>query len=469
MNFAISSDWAEFIEQIVFLLASCGFFICLKFLSSPKSARKGNFIGIISMVLAVGCTLVVENPPMIVPILSIMAVASVVGFFAAKKVELTAMPQMVAIFNGLGGTASVLVAYSEVWRFFSGQNLEMSAFFAVTSWFSVVVGAITFTGSIIAFLKLQGLLTSRPILVSGQRLVTILLFAVTLAAVYFIIQSPKDITIFTAVGVIAAILGVLLVIPIGGADMPVVISLLNSYSGIAALSAGFVVGSKILIIGGALVGAAGIILTRLMCLAMNRSLSNVVFGAFGGVEIGTSKADEKPMKELSPMDAAMLLNNANHVIIVPGYGLAVSQAQRNLREICDVLKDRGIKVTYGIHPVAGRMPGHMNVLLAEADVPYEELADLDEVNGEFETADVALIIGANDVVNPAARNDKNSPLYGMPILNADKSKSVIVMKRGRGRGFAGVENPLFTIDKSGVVFGDAKKSLTNVLLSINDL
>jgi len=320
-----------------------------------------------------------------------------------------------------------------------------------------------------AFFKLQEWIPTRPLLVKGQRLVTLLLSVATLAMLLLILDDPGDVKIFIALALITSVLGILLVLPIGGADMPVVISLLNSYSGLAALAAGFVIKSNILIISGALVGASGIILTRLMCQAMNRSLANVVFGAFGGVDIVLSQGEEKPIKEFSPMDTAMMLNNASKVIIVPGYGLAVSQAQRNLRELADELKTMGIAVSYAIHPVAGRMPGHMNVLLAEADVPYQELYDLDEINSEFETADVVIVIGANDVVNPAARNDKSSPLYGMPILNADKAKSVIVMKRGRGRGFAGVENPLFTLDNAHVVFGDAKSSLVKVITAIKSL
>jgi H+-translocating NAD(P) transhydrogenase subunit beta len=316
---------------------------------------------------------------------------------------------------------------------------------------------------------LQEWIPTRPLLAKGQRIVTVLLCLATLSLLLFIMDDPNDLRAFVALTIITSILGVLLVLPIGGADMPVVISLLNSYSGLAALAAGFVVKSNILIIAGALVGASGIILTRLMCQAMNRSLANVVFGAFGGVDIVSTQGEEKPIKEFSPMDAAIILNNATKVIIVPGYGLAVSQAQRNLRELADELKAMGVAISYAIHPVAGRMPGHMNVLLAEADVPYQELYDLDDINSEFETADAVVVIGANDVVNPAARSDKSSPLYGMPILNADKARSVIVMKRGRGRGFAGVENPLFTMDNAHVVFGDAKASLVKVLSSLKTL
>lgn len=457
-----------FIFEMLFLLSASGFFICLKLLSSPKTARLGNLIGALAMLLAVVATFIMEKPQSFLPILLSIGLGSVVGIFSAKKVEMTAMPQMVAIFNGFGGLASVFVSMAEAIRFFH-ENAQPGALFSVTSWFSVSVGAITFTGSVVAFLKLQELMPTRPILATGQRFFTMLLSLTTVVALYFLISNPTDIMVFSSLALITCILGVLLVIPIGGADMPVVISLLNSYSGLAALAAGFVVNSNLLIISGALVGASGVILTRLMCQAMNRSLWNVVFGAFGGVDIGSFSGEEKPMKEFSPIDAAMLLCNASKVIIVPGYGLAVSQAQRTLRELSEELKSQGIQVSFAIHPVAGRMPGHMNVLLAEADVAYDELFDLEDINGEFEVADVAVIIGANDVVNPSARSDKTSPLYGMPILNADKARSVIVLKRGRGRGFAGVENPLFSMDNAGIVYGDAKQSLIKVLQSIKEL
>lgn len=458
-----------FIIDMIYLLAASGFFICLKMLSSPKTARLGNIIGAVAMGLAVVATVILEQPSCMGPIAISMALGSLVGIISARRVEMTAMPQMVAVFNGLGGLASVLVALAEVYRFFHEAHFEGGALFSFTSWFSVVVGAVTFSGSIVAYLKLQELMPTRAIVLRGGRILTIALFLVTMLTLGLLIKNPTDMMTFSILSVIAAVLGILLVIPIGGADMPVVISLLNSYSGLAALAAGFVVHSNILIISGALVGASGVILTRLMCQAMNRSLANVVFGAFGNSKVASSLADEKPLKEFQPLDAAMLLAQAAKVVIVPGYGLAVSQAQRTLRELSDALKALGVEVSYAIHPVAGRMPGHMNVLLAEADIPYDELFDLDEINGEFESTDVAVIIGANDVVNPSARTDQSSPLYGMPILNADKAKAVIVMKRGRGHGFAGVENPLFTLDQAGVVFGDAKQSLLKVISALKDV
>lgn len=458
----------NFIFEMIFLLCASGFIVCIKLLSSPKTARLGNTIGAIAMIVSVIFTLILEKPAALVPVIIAMVAGSVVGIFFAQRVKMTAMPQMVALFNGVGGLASVLVSLAEAQRLFDDVVNSGTALFSISSWFSIAIGAITFTGSLIAFLKLQELMPTRPILVQGQRIATVLLFVVTCAIVFLLLDRPDDMLLFTVLAVVAGVLGVLLVIPIGGADMPVVISLLNSYSGLAALAAGFVINSNILIISGSLVGASGVILTRLMCKAMNRSLTNVVFGAFGGVSLNSS-AETKAGKEFSPMDAAMLLHNASRVIIVPGYGLAVSQAQSNLRELADVLKKNGVQVSYAIHPVAGRMPGHMNVLLAEADIPYEELFDLDQINSDFETADVAVIIGANDVVNPSARTEKTSPLYGMPILNADKARSVVVLKRGRGHGFAGVENPLFTLDHAGLVFGDAKQSMVNILQALKEL
>ena len=377
------------------------------------------------------------------------------------------MPQLVAIFNGLGGLASVLVAIAEVARLsFADSNTNI--IFTATSWFSIVVGAITFSGSIIAFLKLQELLTSKPVLIPLQKTITIATSLACIAAVYYI-SNNNLITIFTAIALLATLAGILLVLPIGGADMPVVISLLNSYSGVAALAAGFVVKSNILIVSGALVGASGIILTRLMCQAMNRSLTNVIFGAFTSITKTANNAEQKPYKEFSPVDVALSLNNSSKIMIIPGYGLAVSQAQKAIKDLSDYLKAQGITVKYAIHPVAGRMPGHMNVLLAEADIPYDDLLDLEEANNEFESIDAVVLVGANDVVNPLAKTDKSSPLFGMPILEAYKAKSVIVFKRGKGVGFAGVDNPLFTYENSYVIFGDAKASLLKVISSFKDL
>jgi len=448
--------------ELGFLFCASGFFVSLKLLSSPKTARLGNALGAFSMLLAIFLSFVEIKFSSIFLIMIIIGFGALVGAVIAYKIKMTAMPQLVAVLNGLGGSASVLVALSDAMKIFHDAT-SFSLLFIITSWLSVIIGAITFTGSIVAYLKLEDIIPTRPMLFMGLRWVTVFVFLICLGFLFILLNGPKNMEAFVMVSIFSGILGILLVIPIGGADMPVVISLLNSYSGMAALAAGFLVKSNLLIISGSLVGASGIILTRLMCQAMNRSLFNVIFGAFGGIEIKHAHGEEKAMREFLPEDAVMLLANARKVILVPGYGLAVSQAQRNLKELADELRSRGIQIFYAIHPVAGRMPGHMNVLLAEADVSYDDLYDLDSINSEFETADVAIILGANDVVNPLARTDKDSPLFGMPILNADKAKTVLVLKRGKGRGFSGVENPLFTLDNVGLIFGDAKSSLIKIL------
>jgi len=459
-----------FTLEMGFLIAAVAFILGLKLLSSPTTARLGNLIGAVGMGLAALLTMIQSGASDYIGIALAIAVGSIIGVVSAKRIEMTAMPQMVAVFNGLGGLASVLVAGAEMQRYAAHAEHVPGLGFALTGWASMVIGAVTFTGSMVAFAKLQELISGKALVFPGVRLLSALFALSVLAAAVMLARDPEDLLVFWGTGAVAALLGILLVVPIGGADMPVVVSLLNSYSGLAAMAAGFVVGSKLLVVSGSLVGAAGILLTRLMCKAMNRSLTNVIFGAFGATASGSGAAgEEKPMKEFSPLDAAIMLNNAQQAIIVTGYGLAVSQAQQNIREMADLLKARGVTVKYAIHPVAGRMPGHMNVLLAEANVPYEDLYDLDDINGEFENSDVAMIIGANDVVNPSAREDKTSPLYGMPILNADKAKTVIVLKRGRGRGFSGVDNPIFYLDNTGLVFGDAKKSLVGVVNELKNL
>jgi NAD(P) transhydrogenase subunit beta len=376
---------------------------------------------------------------------------------------MTQMPQMVAIFNGLGGAASGFVASSE---YFSGSDSSY-----IIMCLSVLIGTLTFSGSFIAFGKLQGFISGRAITFTGQQAINALIFTsmIALLSAHNFSLLPND-TIFYTITVLALILGIGLTIPIGGADMPVVISLLNSYSGIAAAATGFLLGNNALIISGSLVGASGLILTNIMCKGMNRSLANVIFGAVGATPTG-GDSDQKGMniKSYSTTEAAMILDAAEKIIIVPGYGLAVAQAQHVAREVADTLEAQGKKVLYAIHPVAGRMPGHMNVLLAEANVSYDLLKDLDEINPEFEDCDVALILGANDVVNPAARHDKSSPIYGMPILNVDKSRTVIINKRSMNPGFAGVQNELFGYDNSIMVFGDAKDMLNDLLKEIKEL
>jgi NAD(P) transhydrogenase subunit beta len=459
-------NFINFFVDLGLLVAASGFIVGLKLMSHPSTARQGNFVAAAGMALG---TLITLADPEINDYIGIgiaVAIGSIIGFIAAVRVQMTAMPQMVALLNGLGGAASVLVAGAEFTKYLWNHDSLAPPIFVITGALSVIIGAVTVTGSLIAFAKLQEVMTTSPILYPGQRWLTAALAIGAIACMVYLFQvNPEDPNVFWGLTAVAAVLGILIVIPIGGADMPVVISLLNSYSGIAACAAGFVVSSNILIISGSLVGASGIILTQIMCKAMNRSLYNVIFGAFGAATTGAAgaAADEKPMKEFMPLDAAVHLTNARTVIVVPGYGLAVSQAQANVRELAEFLATKGVEVKYAIHPVAGRMPGHMNVLLAEANVPYEQLYDLDDINGEFENAEVAIVIGANDVTNPAARDDKTSPLFGMPILNCDKAQTVIVMKRGRGKGFAGVENPLFTLPNTGLVFGDAKQSLVKIL------
>jgi len=399
-----------------------------------------------------------------------VVVGSALGVWMARAVKMTAMPQMVALLNGFGGGSSLLVGGAEFLRAeLLGEQVEAAT--GVTIQLSILIGAVTLTGSLVAYAKLQELLTGRPITFGGQKAVNALLFAAIVALSAYQVLTPEPLLWpFYGVCALSLLLGVLLVLPIGGADMPVVISLLNSYSGIAAAMTGFVIGNSVLIIAGALVGSSGIILSQIMCKAMNRSLTNVLFGAFGAQTAGSARSAEGlTVKSISPEDAAMQLAYAQRVIIVPGYGMAVAQSQHQVRELAELIERKGGEVKYAIHPVAGRMPGHMNVLLAEANVPYDKLYDMEEINDRFADADVALVIGANDVVNPAARTDPSSPIYGMPILDVDRAKSVIVMKRGMSAGFAGIENELFYESKTSMLFGDAKKSLTQLVSEMKNV
>ena len=454
-------------ENIFYVLASVLFIFGIKRLSHPRTARSGNLIAAFGMLLAIITTLLINGPLDYKLITVGVVIGSLIGAFFAVRVEMTQMPQMVAIFNGFGGIASALIAASE----FINPSGTLSLFNLSTISFSVFVGTLTFTGSFIAFGKLQGFISGKPIVFTGQQILNGI-FAITLIVLsYLIVLDHLNYNLFYALIIISALLGITLTIPIGGADMPVVISLLNSYSGVAAASTGFVLMNNALIISGALVGASGLILTNIMCKGMNRSLANVIFGAVGldqsSSESGLSR--EINIKSYSTEEAAMIFDTAEKVIIVPGYGLAVAQAQHAVREIADYLSSKGKKVLYAIHPVAGRMPGHMNVLLAEANVPYDQLKDLDEVNNEFEDCDVALVLGANDVVNPSARHDSSSPIFGMPILDVDKSRTVIINKRTMNTGFAGVQNELFGYDNSIMVFGDAKDMLQQLLKDLKEL
>ena len=450
--------------NLFYLISAVCFILGLKRLSHPKTARSGNFLAALGMLIAIAATLASSGVLDLKLIAIGIGTGTVIGLLFATRVQMTEMPQMVAIFNGLGGAASALVASSE---FFKIDDLS----FIIC--LSVFIGTLTFSGSFIAFGKLQGIVSGRAITFKGQQALNALIFAaiVVLISVNNLEVALSAYNIFYLVVLLACILGIGLTIPIGGADMPVVISLLNSYSGIAAAATGFLIDNQALIISGSLVGASGLILTNIMCKGMNRSLANVIFGAVGAETSGESSGDGKEMniKSYSTTEAAMILDAAEKVIIVPGYGLAVAQAQHVAREVADNLEAKGKKVLYAIHPVAGRMPGHMNVLLAEANVSYDLLKDLDEINPEFEDCDVALILGANDVVNPAARHDQSSPIYGMPILDVDKSRTVIINKRSMNPGFAGVQNELFGYDNSIMVFGDAKDMLNDLLKEIKEL
>ncbi|MDC0384252.1 NAD(P)(+) transhydrogenase (Re/Si-specific) subunit beta [Candidatus Marinimicrobia bacterium] len=455
------------LSNLSYVLASVLFILGIKKLSHPKTAREGNFIAALGMLIAIVATLLSNGQIDLKLIFIGMIIGSIIGALFATKVEMTQMPQMVAIFNGFGGGASALVAAAE---FLKGG--EISVFTISTISISVFIGTLTLTGSFIAFGKLQGFISGQPIVFPGQQLLNALL-AITLLAVGILlsISSPTEIEYFYYLIAISAILGITLTIPIGGADMPVVVSLLNSYSGVAAAATGFVLMNNGLIISGALVGASGLILTNIMCKGMNRSLANVIFGAVGLKQESSSSASGKEVaiKSYSTEEAAMIFDAAEKIIIVPGYGLAVAQAQHSAREVAEYLEAQGKQVLYAIHPVAGRMPGHMNVLLAEANIPYEQLKDLDEINSEFEDCDVALVLGANDVVNPAARHDTTSPIFGMPILDVDKSRTVIINKRTMNTGFAGIQNELFGYDNSIMVFGDAKDMLQQLLKDLKDL
>lgn len=455
MNLTIVIEIAYIVSAILFVLG-------LKQLSSPATARNGNKLSAVGMLLAVVAVLLTQGLSFQWIAIGIV-VGTVIGVFAARIVAMTAMPEMVALFNGCGGIASLLVG----WAVYHYQPIN-DTFTSVTILLSVLIGGITFTGSLVAWGKLSEKLPGKPILYNGQKFVNLLLLAaVLLGSVLFTLDPAANYPVFIGIIGLSLLLGVLVVIPIGGADMPVVIALLNSYSGLAACAAGFVVMNNILIVAGALVGASGLILTNIMCKAMNRSLSNVLFSGFGSVtQSAKSGAEQGEVKALSVQDAYYILEAAQSVVIVPGYGLAVAQAQHAVRELGELLEANGAEVKYAIHPVAGRMPGHMNVLLAEANVPYDQLIEMDNINPTMETVDVCIVIGANDVVNPAARNDESSPIYGMPIINADKARTVFVLKRSMATGFAGVQNELFFYDNTRMIFGDAKQTVQGLIAEL---
>jgi NAD(P) transhydrogenase subunit beta len=457
----------------VYLVSAVTFILALKFLASPRTARTGNLLGAAGMALVVGWT--VATAPGLLANWWVLVVGgfigSVIGVVGARRVPMTAMPQMVAIFNGAGGGAAAVVAVSEFLTATGeggvGPGL-LPTIPMIATLLGAVIGSVSLTGSIVAFGKLQGFIAARPVTYPGSRLVAGLLLAALLALAVALAFLTNNTSLFLLFVALALVAGVLIVMPIGGADMPVVISLLNSYTGIAVAATGFVLGNYALLIAGTLVGASGAILTQLMCRAMNRSLLNVLFGAFGtgGGAVVAGDAGEHAIRTINPDDAATLMAYGKSVIIVPGYGMAVAQAQTPVRELMDLLLARGVDVQFAIHPVAGRMPGHMNVLLAEANVPYERLKEMDEINDDFANADVALVIGANDVTNPAARTDTSSPIYGMPILNVDQAQHVIVLKRSMAAGFAGIDNPLYADPKTAMLFGDAKDTVEDLVSGV---
>ena len=459
---------SHIVVELTYLLSAILFVVGLKRLQSPATARGGNGLAAVAMFLAVAATLVDNQILSWGGILVGVAIGGIAGGLAARLVKMTDMPQMVGLFNGFGGGASALVAIAEYLNMSQAPGASTAG---VTIMLGTFIGGVTFSGSMIAFLKLQEWMTGNPITFPGQQPLNALLFLGVIATSVLALgvgsQDPH--TMFYALIGISLVMGVTLVIPIGGADMPVVISLLNSYSGLAASAAGFVIGNMVLIISGALVGASGLILTMLMCKGMNRSLANVAFGAFGGTaNVDRSQIGKRPVRSADAEMVAAERGYVNSVIVVPGYGLAVAQAQHELRKVADLLEERGVDVKFAIHPVAGRMPGHMNVLLAEADVSYDKLFDLDEINDDFPNTDAVLIVGANDVVNPAAR-DPDSIIAGMPILDVDRARRVIVMKRSLSPGFAGIDNDLFYMDHTLMFFGDAKQSMADLVKEIREL
>jgi NAD(P) transhydrogenase subunit beta len=456
------------LTDLLYLVTIVTFILALRFLSSPRRARLGNWLGAAGMALAIVVTLAQDSVESYGLIAAAMAIGAVVGAVGARTVKMTAMPQMVALFNGVGGGAAALIALAEFHNLLPepGRVAEEET---VSIVLSALIGSISFSGSLVAFAKLQELVSGRPIVYVGQQVVNAALVAGAVALGLVLVLGPQEQGLLVALLVAALAFGVLFVLPIGGADMPVVISLLNAFTGLAASATGFVLHSTVLIVSGALVGASGTLLTLLMGRAMNRSIGNVLFGAFGSVAVGaadTAAADGRTVHSTTADDVAIMLAYARRVVFVPGYGLAVAQAQHDVRMLADLLEQKGVDVKYGIHPVAGRMPGHMNVLLAEANVPYDQLYEMEQINPELPQTDVAVILGANDVVNPAAQNDPGSPIYGMPIIEVDRARTVVVVKRSLSPGFAGIDNPLFYRDNTSLLFADAKAALESIAAAV---
>ncbi|GAC21637.1 NAD(P)(+) transhydrogenase (Re/Si-specific) subunit beta [Paraglaciecola arctica] len=466
----IETTTTDLIINFSYVLAAALFIFGLKLLGHPSSARKGNLLSAIAMLIAIVVTMFDNNIVSFQMIAIAMLAGSILGVLAARLIAMTAMPEMVSLLNGIGGLASLFVAWATV-----EANSEFSVFTMIVTFLALLIGGVTFSGSLIAWAKLSERITGRSVTFAGQAVFNSLLVLVIIFAAYLFVAQPTmlagvnidfNMVLYTAMG-LALLFGIMLVLPIGGADMPVVISLLNSYSGLAACAAGFALHNNILIVAGSLVGASGIILTNIMCKAMNRSLTNVLFSGFMPVT-KTDMVIEGEVKPLSAEDAYYVLEAAQSVVVIPGYGMAVAQAQHAMKELQQLLEENGAEVAYAIHPVAGRMPGHMNVLLAEADVSYEQLFEMDEINKRIQNFDVAMVIGANDVVNPAAREMKGSPIYGMPVINADLAKNVFVLKRGMASGFAGIDNPLFFKPNCRMIFGDAKETLGHMIRQFSD-
>ena len=453
------------LANLAYLVSAVLFVFAFKGLAHPRTAVRGNLLGATGMAIAVVVTLLDSRIVSFETILAGIVVGSTISAILALKARMTAMPQLVATLNGLGGGASLLVAGSALVE-------TMVATSGIATVASGIIGAVTFWGSLVAFAKLQGLITEKPILFKGRHVVNLLLILVAVSLGAWLVVEPSITSTYWIIAAVSSILGVLLVTPIGGADMPVVISLLNSYSGLAATATGFVLNNNVLVISGSLVGASGIILTNLMCKAMNRSFTNVLFGGFGATlqeAAGAGDIYAGRVKSTSPEEVAMLFDGARRVVIVPGYGMAVAGAQHAVRDLANLIESRGVELEFAIHPVAGRMPGHMNVLLAEAGIPYEKLKEMDQVNPDLEQTDVALVVGANDVVNPLARTDPKSPIAGMPIIDVDKAKTVVVIKRSLSPGFAGIPNPLFAADNTLMLFGDARKMILELISALKEM
>lgn len=454
---------SDLLIEVTYLIATALFILSLRWLSSPATARRGVWAGELGMLLAIVGTLLNRGITDYTWIAVALVIGSVIGV-PLGNVQMTAVPQRTALSHAFGALCVTLVGTAEFYL----RAPNIPPFMMVVLSMEVILGSLTFTGSLMAAGKLQEILPQRPITYNGQNLVNLLLLAGALAIAGVLVVHPDQIRLFPALVLIPLVFGVMLIIPIGGADMPTVISLLNSYAGLSAAAMGFVLNSKLLIVAGALDGSSGFILSVIMSKAMNRSFTNVLFGAFGQVQTSAAGQQEaRPVRSATPEEAAAILAAANKVVVVPGYGMAVAQAQHKVRELCDALSKRGVDVRFGIHPVAGRMPGHMNVLLAEADIPYDKLLSMDEINGDFPQTDVALVIGANDVTNPAARNETGSPIYGMPILDVDKARTVMVIKRSMAAGFAGIDNPLYYLDRTLMLFGDAKGFVGNIVRELS--